>query len=142
MSKAAPKKAPVKKTAVAKPPAGTVRVTDSKGFSLNCPISEVDSSQVAKPDIVITQQSKDHLKSLGFEFDWLKAIAKTYKFDSFNYIEKFCAFHCVKDGRHVEWIDVNTLALLNGRQMLCTILNKHQPLGKSRKIIKLPWEKL
>ena len=112
MSKAAPKKAPVKKTAVAKPPVGTVKVTDSKGFSLNCPISEVDSNQVAKPDIVITQQSKDHLKSLGF------------------------------DGRHVEWIDVNTLALLNGRQMLCTILNKHQPLGKSRKIIKLPWEKL
>ena len=75
------------------------------------------------------------LEGLGFDFEWLRDLADKYEFDAFDYIEKFCAFRCIKNDRHIEWIDVNSLALLNGKQMLCKILNKHQPLGKSRKII-------
>ena len=90
----------------------------------------------------ISPSQADTLEGLGFDFEWLRDLAYEYEFDRFDYIEKFCAFRCIKNDRHIEWIDVNSLALLNGKQMLCKILNKHQPLGKSRKIIQLPWETL
>jgi len=92
--------------------------------------------------VQIEAESKKHLEAIGFEFEWLQTLGKLYKFDSFIYIKKFCAFRCTQEEQHVEWIDVNTLALLNGKQALCVILNKHQPLSKARKIIQLPWDKL
>ena len=67
-------------------------------------------------------------------------IKENYNFESFDYVQKFCAFRCNKDGKHVEWIDINTLALLNGKRKFFEIKMKHQPLGKRRKIINLPWE--
>jgi len=96
----------------------------------------------ATPKILIGDDSKKYLEKIGFKMEWLHDLAKEYKFDGFDYVSKFCAFRCNRDGKSVEWIDVNTLALLNGQRKLCEIKLKHQPLGKSRKIIDLPWEKI
>ena len=107
-------------------------------------IKEVEEVEEAQEmfDTYISPSQAEALEGLGFDFEWLSDLADKYEFDVFDYIEKFCAFRCIKNDRHIEWIDVNSLALLNGKQMLCKILNKHQPLGKSRKIIQLPWETL
>ncbi len=82
----------------------------------------------------------DYLESIGFDYDWLDLLAKEYKFDKFEYVHKFRAFRCYQKNVHVEWIDVNMLAVKNGKRRLCEIMLKHQPLGKHRKIIHLPWE--
>jgi len=92
------------------------------------------------PKILVPDSAKKFLKESGFEMSWLEDLAKEYKFDQFDYVQKFCAFRCNKDGKHIEWIDINTLALLNGKKKLLEIKIKHQPLGKRRKIINLPWE--
>lgn len=107
--------------------------------------AEVKPTVVPSADFVVANLDhlgKQQLENIGFNFEWLRAIRKEYKFDSFEYVKKFRAFRCIQEDRHVEWIDVNTLALLNGKQALCVILNKHQPLSKARKIIQLPWDKL
>ena len=122
------KKAPVKKAAVKE-----VKQT------------EVKPTVVPSADFVVANLDhlgKQQLENIGFNFEWLRAIRKEYRFDGFEYVKKFRAFRCIQEGQHVEWIDVNTLALLNGKQALCVILNKHQPLSKARKIIQLPWDKL
>ena len=94
------------------------------------------------PKVLMGDESKKYLDKIGFKMEWLDDLAKQYKFDSYDYVGKFCAFRCNKDGKSVEWIDVNSLALLNGQRKLCEIKLKHQPLGKLRKIIDLPWEKI
>jgi hypothetical protein len=94
------------------------------------------------PKVLIGEESKRYLDKIEFQMSWLDDLAKEYKFDSFDYVHKFCAFRCNRNGRSVEWIDVNSLALLNGKRRLCEIKLKHQPLGKLRKIIDLPWEQL
>ena len=90
------------------------------------------------PKVLMGDESKKYLDKIGFKMEWLDDLAKQYKFDSYDYVGKFCAFRCNKDGKSVEWIDVNSLALLNGQRKLCEIKLKHQPLGKTRKIIDLP----
>ena len=92
------------------------------------------------PKVLMPDDSKKFLDKIGFNLEWLDDLAKKYKFDSFDYVNKFCAFRCNRDGRSVEWISVNDLALLNGKSKLCEIKLKHQPLGKTRKIIEFPWE--
>lgn len=94
------------------------------------------------PKVLIGDESKKYLDQIGFKMKWLDDLTEEYKFDSYDYVSKFCAFRCNKDGKSVEWIDVNSLALLNGQRKLCEIKLKHQPLGKTRKIIDLPWEKI
>jgi hypothetical protein len=136
MKKVVTKKPVVKKTT-------TPKVKEVKKVQEVQEIKEVQEVQeVNAVNIVVSELQENHLKSLGFNFIWLHELADKYEFDRFDYIEKFCAFRCIKNDFHIEWIDVNSLALLNGKQMLCKILNKHQPLGKSRKIIQLPWETL
>ena len=94
------------------------------------------------PKVLMGDESKKYLDKIGFKMEWLDDLAKQYKFDGYDYVGKFCAFRGNKDGKSVEWIDVNSLALLNGQRKLCEIKLKHQPLGKTRKIIDLPWEKI
>ena len=106
------------------------------------PVKEKPVKEIKVIPVQIEAESKKHLDAIGFNFEWLQTLGELYKFDSFIYIKKFCAFRCTQQEQHVEWIDVNTLALLNGKQALCVILNKHQPLSKARKIIQLPWDKL
>lgn len=119
-----------KKPAVKKPEVKTTKVKPTVVPSADFVVENLD------------HLGKKHLESIGFNFEWLRAIRQEYKFDGFEYVKKFKAFRCIQKGQHVEWIDVNTLALLNGKQALCVILNKHQPLSKARKIIQLPWDKL
>tara|TARA_R100000541_G_scaffold49900_3_gene57060 strand:- start:6204 stop:6566 length:363 start_codon:yes stop_codon:yes gene_type:complete len=116
--------------------------TKAKKPAVKKPEAKPVEAKPVEATVVIEDSSKQHLENIGFKFEWLQAIGKAYKFEGFEYVKKFSAFRCIQEDRHVEWIDVNTLALLNGKQALCVILNKHQPLSKARKIIQLPWDKL
>ena len=93
----------------------------------------------AKPKYEVVCEQTDHLEKIGCELDWLKSLHDRYGFEKFEYIHKFRAFRCYKDGRHVDWIDVNDLALINGKRRLEVILLKHQPISPKRAIINYPW---
>ncbi len=62
--------------------------------------------------------------------------------EKYEYLHKFRAFRCYKDGMHVDWIDINTLSLLNGGRRLEPILLRHQPVPPRRAIIEYPWRNL
>ena len=85
---------------------------------------------------------KDHLKKYGFDFKWLDKLTDEYGFEKYEYLHKFRAFRCYKDGMHVDWIDINTLSLLNGGRRLEPILLRHQPVPPRRAIIEYPWRNL
>lgn len=68
------------------------------------------------------------IMSIGFNVDWLEKLSVQYGFERYEYIEKFKAFRCYKHGEHVDWVDVNDLALLNTGKRLCTIMLRHQPV--------------
>lgn len=93
----------------------------------------------AKPKYEVVCDETDHLKAIGFDLDWLNTLATQYDFDKFEYLHKFRAFRCYKAGRHVDWIDVNDVALLNGKRRLEEIRLRHQPLSPKRAIIQYPW---
>ena len=90
--------------------------------------------------IDITEADKKFFDSIGLELEWLASIANRYNFNRFQYMDKFKAFRCYRGNNHLDWVSVNDLAMLNGKQELTTILLKHQPHSKKEKIIiKLPW---
>lgn len=93
----------------------------------------------AKPKYEVICEQTDHLEKIGCELDWLKPLHERYGFEKFEYIHKFRAFRCYKDGLHVDWIDVNDLALINGKRRLEVILLKHQPISPKRAVINYPW---
>ena len=93
----------------------------------------------AKPKYEVVCDQNAHLDSIGFEMDWLGNLASQYDFDKFEYLHKFRAFRCYKAGQHVDWIDVNDIALLNGKRRLEEIRLRHQPLSSKRAIIQYPW---
>ena len=90
-----------------------------------------------KYDVICTETT--HLNSIGFDMDWLGGLADQYQFDKFEYLHKFRAFRCYKAGQHVDWIDVNDLALLNGKRRLEEIKLRHQPISPKRAVINYPW---
>ena len=94
-----------------------------------------------KLDIEITMSEKEvvFLKTVGLDSEWLASLANQYNFSKFEYVHKFRAFRCYQDIKHVEWIGINDLAMLNGKEHLCQILQKHQEVDASRSIIHLPW---
>ncbi len=75
----------------------------------------------------ISDSGKTFLSSIGFDFQWIPPLINQFGLDRMNYIDKFMAFKCYKDGEHIDWIDVNKLSIRNGGRNLCQILNKHQP---------------
>ena len=93
----------------------------------------------AKPKYEVVCDHTDHLDSIGCELSWLDKLNERYGFEKFEYIHKFRAFRCYKDGQHVDWIDVNNLALINGKRRIEEILMNHQPLSPTRAIIQYPW---
>jgi len=93
----------------------------------------------AKPKYEVVCDEPDHLKSIGFDMAWLGNLAEQYQFDQFQYLHKFRAFRCYKAGQHVDWIDVNDIALLNGKRRLEEIRLRHQPLSPKRAVIQYPW---
>ena len=92
-----------------------------------------------KPKYEVVCEETDHLKAIGFDMAWLGNRAYQYQFDQFQYLHKFRAFRCYKAGQHVDWIDVNDIALLKGKRRLEDIRLRHQPLSPKRAIIQYPW---
>lgn len=107
---------------------------------------EEDEAEVEKPkpstQIDINETEQRFFDSIGFKVEWLASIANRYNFNRFQYIAKFKAFRCYRDGNHLDWISVNDLGMLNGKGELTQILLKHQNHSKKDKmIIKLAWRK-
>ena len=92
-----------------------------------------------KPQYELICDQLEYLKGIGCDVTWLDVLHKQYGFDRFEYLHKFRAFRCHKDGRHVDWIDVNDLALLNGKRKLELIMLRHQPVNPKKAVINLPW---
>jgi len=93
----------------------------------------------AKPKYEVVCDHEDWLKSSGFKFEWLNKLHEQYGFDKFQYLHKFRAFRCYKEEQHLDWIDVNDLALLNGERRIMEILLKHQQVSPKRAVIQYPW---
>ena len=93
----------------------------------------------AKPKYEVVCDNEDWLKSSGFKFEWLNKLHEQYGFDKFQYLHKFRAFRCYKEEQHLDWIDVNDLALLNGERRIMEILLKHQQVSPKRAVIQYPW---
>lgn len=95
--------------------------------------------RAVKPKYTLICDEKDWLISSKFKFEWLDKIAEQYNFDKFQYIHKFRAFRCYQGEKHLDWIDVNDLALLNGERRIMQILLKHQQVSPKRAVIQYPW---
>lgn len=90
-----------------------------------------------KTQIPMRVNNSDHiyLEKIGFKEHWLAKYIEEDGIEEFEYIHKFRAFRCYLNGQHVDWIDVNRVALDNGARELCEILLAHQPLPENRKVI-------
>jgi len=95
--------------------------------------------RVVKSKINVICDEHEYLKSIKFDMEWLQKLGTQYGFDEFQYLHKFRAFRCFKSNQHLDWIDVNDAALLNGARRLDKILLKHQPLSPKRAVINYPW---
>ena len=93
----------------------------------------------AKPKYEVICEHTDHLDSIGCQLSWLAKLNEQYGFERFEYIHKFRAFRCYLDGQHVDWVDVNDLALINGHRRLENILLRHMQVDVKRAVIKYPW---
>lgn len=109
---------------------------------------EVQSQKPKKPpqetgtqslNVVVSEENKRYLDSIGLDFNWLGQIASQYGIDEFQYMHKFRAFRCYIEGKQVDWVSVNDLANLNGKQAICKIMLTHQPLPPERALIRFPW---
>jgi hypothetical protein len=87
----------------------------------------------------IACDEKPYLIDLGFKFEWLYDLAEQYGFEKFEYIHKFRAFRCYRAGKHVDWVDINDLSLINGGRRLVEIRLKHQAVSPRRAVIQYPW---
>ena len=92
-----------------------------------------------KPKYELVCEEQDYLKEIGCDLKWLDGLHEEYGFDRFEYLHKFRAFRCYKDLIHVDWVDVNDLALMNGKRRLEVIMLKHQPVSPKRAVINYPW---
>lgn len=93
----------------------------------------------AKPKYEVVCDNTEHLATIGCELEWLDCLNERYGFEKFEYLHKFRAFRCYKDGQHVDWIDVNDLAVINGKRRVESILLRHQPVNVKRAVIQYPW---
>lgn len=103
-----------------------------------------DKAKLKPPSVQIdiTEADKKFFDTIGLKVEWLASIANRYNFNRFQYAAKFKAFRCYQGHNQLDWISVNDLAMLNGKQEITTILLKHQPhTNKSKIIIKLPWRR-
>ena len=92
-----------------------------------------------EPEVLLINMDSGYFTKIGFDTDWIIKLAQQYGFDRMEYVHKFRAFRCYKQEQHIEWTDVNELAILNGKRPLDVIVQKHQPLSKARQIIYRPW---
>lgn len=92
-----------------------------------------------KPKYELVCEEQGYLKKIGCDLKWLDGLHEEYGFDRFEYLHKFRAFRCYKESIHVDWVDVNDLALMNGKRRLEVIMLKHQPVSPKRAVINYPW---
>ena len=95
--------------------------------------------RAAKPKYEVICEYREWLESQGFKFEWLDKLNADYGFDKFEYIPKFKAFRCYKEEQHLDWADVNDIAMLNGHRRLIEILLKHQRVSPKRAVIQYIW---
>ena len=89
--------------------------------------------------VEVVCDERQYLLSRDFKFEWLDLLAAQYGFDKFEYLHKFKAFRCYRQGKHLDWIDINDLSLLNGGRRLDEILLKHQAVSPKRAVIQYAW---
>tara|TARA_R110000782_G_scaffold252792_1_gene340703 strand:- start:5022 stop:5366 length:345 start_codon:yes stop_codon:yes gene_type:complete len=92
-----------------------------------------------KPKQDIRCDMHDHLETVGFDMAWAEGVATQYGFGLMEYVHKFRAFRCYKEGQHVDWISINDLALLNNKRKLEEIRVNFQPVSPRRAVIQYPW---
>jgi hypothetical protein len=102
-------------------------------------MTETKRGRKTQPKYEVVCDHKDWLTSSKFKFEWLDKLHEQYGFDKFQYLHKFRAFRCYKNEQHLDWIDVNDLALLNGERRIMEILLKHQQVSPKRAVIQYPW---
>lgn len=91
------------------------------------------------PSVEVVCDEREYLQDKGFKFEWLDLLAAQYGFDKFEYLHKFRAFRCYRENKHLDWIDVNDLSLLNGGRRLDEIRLKHQAVSPKRAVIQYAW---
>lgn len=91
------------------------------------------------PPVEVVCDEREYLQEKGFKFEWLDLLASQYGFDKFEYLHKFKAFRCYRQDKHLDWIDINDLSLLNGGRRLDEILLKHQAVSPKRAVIQYAW---
>ena len=91
------------------------------------------------PFVEVICDERQYLLSRDFKFEWLDLLAAQYGFDKFEYLHKFKAFRCYREGKHLDWIDINDLSLLNGGRRLDEIRLKHQTVSPKRAVIQYAW---
>jgi|TARA_R110002124_G_scaffold286087_1_gene465882 hypothetical protein len=82
---------------------------------------------------------REYLSSKGFKFEWLDLLATQYGFNKLEYLHKFKAFRCYRKEKHVDWIDINNVSLLNGGRSIDQILLKHQAVSPKQAVIQYAW---
>ena len=86
---------------------------------------------------------REYLLDKGFKFEWLDLLATQYGFHKFEYLHKFRSFRCYRQEnhkeKHVDWIDINNLSLLNDGKRLDQILLKHQDVSPKQAVIQYAW---
>ena len=89
-----------------------------------------------KIDIPLACNNSDHeyFEQIGFKPAWLARYMEK-GITSFQYIHKFRAFRCYIDEQHVDWVDINRVALDAGKRELCEILLRYQPIPKDRQVL-------
>ena len=93
----------------------------------------------ALTEVEVVCDEKAYLTEKKFKFEWLNSLAAQYGFDKFEYLHKFRAFRCYKEDRHLDWVDINDLSLINGGRRLEEIRLKHQAVSPRRAVIQYPW---
>ena len=93
----------------------------------------------ALTEVEVVCDEKAYLTEKKFKFEWLDSLAEQYGFDKFEYLHKFRAFRCYKQDRHLDWVDINDLSLINGGRRLEEIRLKHQAVSPRRAVIQYPW---
>lgn len=95
--------------------------------------------EAPKLNIIVTEDELKFFKNIGLKPEWIEEIANRYGFDKFQYIAKFKAFRCFKEGKLLDWISINDLSMLHLKTQIVQIPLKHQELPPERQVIKLPW---
>jgi len=125
-----------KKTKKAKPVANPTQ-DDPTQWMKKFELSQEEVDALTEVEVVCDE--KAYLTEKKFKFEWLDSLAEQYGFDKFEYLHKFRAFRCYREDKHLDWLDINDLSLINGGRRLEEIRLKHQAVSPRRAVIQYPW---